>query len=958
MVVAIAWGLCGCGRGTTEADRPGTLPSPNPALQALDLSEPLHPTTGDGPIEIRAAQNESANFSLQITNVFAAESPRLRIGLFRKSDGAILAPDDVTAYQVLSMPVVLDPVSVRRTGWNSATRHVPSALLPVAISRGTIDLGSLRNPTRPTDPSAHPNGAAVSLWMEIHVRSDASPGDYVALCNLRDRAGRATGPTLPLKLTVYDFALPPERHLQIVGVLDWDRLAALYPKEFSGVLTPNVINRGDPHYRKTVALLDRVEQLGREHHVAFYVPGLRPTVKWPAGEPPQLDWTEFDSLVGPWLKGDAFPDHSPIPYWPLPAAEHLRQYDSGSRISYWTQVAAHFDQNGWLSRSPIDLNATTVGSNAPKDLAAEASRLLAANSAVRVTVPLDDRQLTAEAAGMPPSDRGRVIVAADGFVSTRQSSIPLNGVESDEHWLRVDSQSNSAMADEPDSCALAWLAFLRSAALIVADGPLPGVDSGDDASSAIASPWFYPGSWFGMKEPVATVQLKWCRRAQQDYEYLWLARQRGDGDGALHVARLILKPVELADGQTIDPSYSLIGGSANPNAWRAARQLLAETILLHAPGKPIDAKDRRALEIRAMQWAQPEERPLVLARTSQWTVGVARKDRLGTRQNNWLDLRLGLEIYNAAEPHAEPNELAWGALPRDSGWEASREPTTRPALPAGEIQPASLSASVNLDKLSSAGGKPLEVQFVNGFTKVHTSTQIRLPVAISEKKDEPMKLDGQLDEWTSADAIQDGPLVLMSSRPGLQSQQLQPAAGTARLYSGWSDEHFYLAFALENLSPPETSAHNDVYYQARRAWGEDLCEVIIQPVYADGTLGRVLYVVCKPTGAIWVQRKGDSDWQLDSGTAVRFGTVASADRHWNGELAIPWSLLTRGKKAFPTLLRFNFSLHRQQTCESSSWCGPVDFGADEKLMGVLYLKAPKAAGIAEFSPGLRRDAEP
>ena len=946
--------VCGCGRAATEADRPGTLPPPNPALQTLDLSEPLHPTTDDGPIEIRAAQNESASFSLQITNVFASQAPQLRIGLFRKSDGARIAPEDVTAYQVLSMPVVLDPVSVRRTGWNSATRHAPSALLPVAIDRGMIDLGALRNPTRPTDPATHPNGSAVSIWLDVHVRSDARPGEYGTTCDLIDRTGRTSAPALPLKLTVYEFALPAERHLQIVGALDWNRLAALFPTEFGNVLTPNLINRGDPHYRKLVALLDRIELLGREHNVSFYVPGLRPTVKWPAGEAPQLDWSDFDSLVKPWFRGDAFPDHKPIACWPLPAAEHLRQYDTRSRIGYWTQVAAHFDQNGWLERSPIHLNPTIVGSTAPDDIEAEASRLLALSSPVHIMLPLDDQQLALKPAGIAPVDRSRVIAAGNGFVATRQTG----NVEFPRHWLPIDTAANSAMATEPDTCALGWLAFLRSADLLVADGAMPNVDSAADAPSATASPWFYPGSWFGVKEPVPTVQLKWCQRAQQDYEYLWLAGQRGDGDGALHVARLIVKPVELAELQSDDPSYSLISGSANPSAWRRARQLLAETILLHTPGKPIDAHERRALEIRAMQWAQPQERPLVLARSSQWTVGAPRKDRLGMRHDNWLDLRLALDIYNAAEPHAEPNDLGWGPAPRDSGWLMPGQSTTQPAIAAGQIQPAVLSASVDLDKLAPAGGKPLEVDLVNGFTKVHSPTQIRLPVAVSEKKDDPVKLDGRLDEWASADAIQDGPLVLMSNRPGLQSQTLQPAAGTARLYSAWSDERFYLAFALENLSPPEASAHNDVYYQARRAWGEDLCEVLLQPVYADGTIGQALYVVCKPTGAIWVQRKGDSDWQLDTATAVRFGTVASADRHWNGELAIPWSLLTRGKKAFPMMLRFNFSQHCKQTCESSSWCGPVDFGADEKLMGVLYLKSPKTTDVAAFSSGTRRDVEP
>ena len=66
---------------------------------------------------------------------------------------------------------------------------------------------------------------------------------------------------------------------------------------------------------------------------------------------------------------------------------------------------------------------------------------------------------------------------------------------------------------------------------------------------------------------------------------------------------------------------------------------------------------------------------------------------------------------------------------------------------------------------------------------------------------------------------------------------------------------------------------------------------------------------------------------------------------WTGEMAIPWRLLLNDSPNKPQLLRFNFIQHFQNTGESASWAGPIDFDQDDGFMGLLYLR--------EFgSPGL------
>jgi hypothetical protein len=945
---ALAVGLAGC-RGGRPKTGSNSISS-RTLLQPLDLSDPIRPQVDAASIELRAARNEWTSFALQVDDVSAARPMSVRIGDLTSSDGATVPAASLEAYQILPMPVQVNPGYVRHTGLNSANRSIPQALLSANAKNGVIDLAPLRDATQPTNPAAHPNGGTVRLWVDLHVPQYAAAGEYGGACELADAAGRPIGAAVPIKLTVYDFALPEARHLQMIGTLDWDRLGALYPDLFGDTITPSLINRGDPRYRQSIAALDQMMALSHERRAALVIPGLRPTVKWPAGAPPQVDWREFDALIRPWMSGESFADRVPLQYWPLPAAPSLDRFDPKSRADYWAQAAGHFDQLGWLDRAPVWLrspsSATATEPDAPS-IADEAARVLSAYPRVSVAVPLRDDQLAAQAGAVPTGDAERVITTGAPLVSSVAAPAVNVAVQNRRHWMRTDLPGlvpyAGAGADERDVRLWAWLAFLRRADLILWDEVLPTVDSADQPADPNTLTWFYPGKWFGVAGPVPTIQLEWLRRAQQDYEYLWLAAQRGEVINALQMARLITKPVEIRPGQAADPEYALLTGTTSQHAWDRAQELLAEAILLRKPGQAADEAKQRALYIETLQWAQPQERPQLLARGAQWTYQGPRKSGEGRATGNWAHLNLALDIYNASDATPDKDALAWSPPPPQSGWEIRPQPVEVPRLQTYHVQPATLTADFDLNRASPDALQPLGLSFINGFTKVPYALQVRVPVAVSDRREGPLALDGNLDDWTDADALQDGPLVLMMNRPNLQAQQLQFAGGTEKVYSSWGRDNFYLAFSLDGLSPVEHAAHNDVYYQARRAWGEDLCEALIQPVYGDNSLGPVLHVVFKPNGADWVERK-ESDkpnagvWRAAAGAEIRYTTLSS-DNRWRGEAAIPWALINAAGKESPVMLRFNFCQHRQRNCESASWCGPVDFGRDDSLMGVLYLRS-------------------
>jgi hypothetical protein len=228
-----------------------------------------------------------------------------------------------------------------------------------------------------------------------------------------------------------------------------------------------------------------------------------------------------------------------------------------------------------------------------------------------------------------------------------------------------------------------------------------------------------------------------------------------------------------------------------------------------------------------------------------------------------------------------------------------------------------------------------------------------LPVAATERLEgRRIVTDGRFDEWDDADLVHSGPLVQMLSRPQVQSQEIRSATTTSRVYTAWAEDNFYVAFALGGITPDNLlkGSQNFVDYESRRAWGEDLCGVLIQAVFDDNSVGPVLHVVCKPSG-LWVERKLDArlnanPWQPLEGTGVRYRAVIDKDKSdWRGELAIPWRAVCDADRGVPTLLRFNFMQHRTSTGESASWAGPVDFGRDDSFTGVLYLREARAPGM-------------
>jgi hypothetical protein len=454
---------------------------------------------------------------------------------------------------------------------------------------------------------------------------------------------------------------------------------------------------------------------------------------------------------------------------------------------------------------------------------------------------------------------------------------------------------------------------------------------------------------------VPTVQLKWLLRAQQDYEYLYLARQRGQTVNAIVMSRLLTKPVEIQPNQVTDPTYALMVGTTDPSIWSSAFELLVRNILLNEPGQTPRPNDVSALDLAMSRWTIPQERPVLMARTTQWTRDTLTPGNAAGAGNgggafaagDWISLRLGVDIYNASDNRPDQNTLQWTAA--YDGFQLSPRPSPLAALATYNVRRFNLEARVDPTKVKHANRIPHEITFTNGYNGQRSAIQVVLPAGVSDRREGGLVIDGSLGDWSEEDAIQNGPMVQMFDRPTVQAGLIRQASTPTSLFTGWADENFYLAFRVSGIAGGERGARNFVNYQFRRAWGEDLEQLIVQPVYADNTAGPVLHVVVKPNGSVWTERKGDArlladPWQPFEGAGLRFAGTLDGDL-WRGELAIPWSAITESGKPRPTLLRMNFAQHIGRTGETASWAGPVDFGRDDSFTGVLLVRDPETPGM-------------
>ncbi len=903
-------------------------------MVAIDLSNPANPQSLVDGARLQSPRNAWADFALELDAAQLPNRPILRL--------ADLGPDvQLTAYQILPAAVDLnDAQYIRQTGQPAGATTLPRALLPLMTRSTSVDLSSLRDPAHPADPNLHPQQGPVLIWIDVHVDAGASTGDHTGTCQVQDARGGESAGCAAVHLTIADLTLPTESHLHFAVDLNWQSLATLDDPAIQAI-QPRLLRRSDPRDSAAIAQLDQCIELGHENKTDLFVTGLQPIVKWPLGKAPEVFWTDFDSLVSPWFTGLAFADHQPIGFWPLPEPDSLSQFEPAAQTQYWHQAAEHFDQRMWLDRSPVVLKNDTIGDVNPAqaiELSAQARQILSSHPRIGVQLPMPQDQIELmsdqNSAGVAANTAQRIYATAPGLISPSPIRNWPDGTLPPRHWID-GAKSPAGLFNQQSVRLLAWLAFSRDASLVQMGSALPA-----ESASVNALPLIFPASCYHTNAPLPSLGLKWLRSAEQDYECLWLAAQHHDRDASMAICGLVTRSLQLQPVQANESLFDLLAGTTEPGVCEQARELLIGRLVHHAA-----ATD--PIELQTLRWQLDRQKLALVPDGVKWMWNLP-PDSPGNSPGNSIDAKVdagnminatvSVDLFNPVEPTALGSQLQW--LLTNPAWEADADGVEVPPLGSNQVRTLQATARFNLNQITDQARQPVELRFADGSQNV--GCRLMLPVATSLRRDRPIHLDGSLEEWTAGDAIVfDQPMVKMLDRRSIQTGDLQMSSQKTSLFSGWSADNLYLAFRLAGVTTADLrSTRNFVDYNQGRAWGEDLCELLIQPIYADNSTGPTLHIVAKPGGE-WVEQQigPEQNWQPFEASGVRYASGVDANEQiWRGELAIPWRAINAPNHGRPALLRFNFIQHINSTGESASWAGPMDQSRDCKMAGLVMVR--------------------
>lgn len=532
------------------------LPSRGSAAQVWTAiaTEKIRPATSaraETSARITAARNEFEAFQIVVTG--AAENVRATVGPLQ-GPGTI---DAVRLYREAHLNLTQASAADGGTGW------WPDALVP--------DVDEIAHEKRNAFPFRVLANESKPIWVEVFVPPDAKPGEYSGEVNVTWDGGAAT---VPVRLTVWSFALPSKASLKTAFSLQYGALPSAHGVSGDAFST----------------LRARYGQMGLDHRITLG--------KIDDGN---RDLDHYSTFHGPAIDGSAPTD--------LAGAQLSTVQFLGGSGDY-AAWANYFRANGWFDRlfqytcdePPITCAWSDIPARAAQARAADPEfRTLVTTSiqaadanrvtdAIDIIVPvinyLDDKAGNGQHAGNQRSKYDAFLAKSPRKEVWSYQSCMSHGCggtvnmgspsESDRYFTGWPSYMVDASAVR--ARAMDWLSFkYRLTGELyweTAFAFAPG--GGNDAwtnqyffSGNGDGTLFYPGTPAKIggttHVPVASIRLKMKREGMEDYEYLKLLEDLGDGETA------------RAEADALFPNaYST---EIDPNDLMAARERIARRIV-------------------------------------------------------------------------------------------------------------------------------------------------------------------------------------------------------------------------------------------------------------------------------------------------------------------------------------------------------------------------------------------
>ncbi len=287
-----------------------------------DDPEPDQPTQA---VQIHAARNEFEPFQIVLhAGTLDVEGIDIDVTDLQNQAGARIDRDNVCIYFEpyinLKMPSSID----------GASGEWPDALIP-RIDR-------YKHEKRNAFPFTLRAGRNQPVWLDVYVPASAAPGLYHGEVQV-SAAGRLAF-RIPVELDVWSFVLPSTSSL--ATSFGFNGMGAMH-QHFGKYTNDRQLYEISFLYEKA-ALWHRISMHGRS--------GIPPATTV-SGEKLQVNWTDFDNELRPFMEGKVFSSGEAL-YGARATSAGVRTppalKTSEQQIQFWRQAAEHFRKTGWMDR--------------------------------------------------------------------------------------------------------------------------------------------------------------------------------------------------------------------------------------------------------------------------------------------------------------------------------------------------------------------------------------------------------------------------------------------------------------------------------------------------------------------------------------------------------------------------------------------------------------------------------
>ena len=298
----------------------GVAPATRKVLPADDVPDAVI-------AELHAARGEWEAFQLVIVDPAGATGLNVELSDLSGPDGASIAASQARLYREWFLDVqVGSPGQVSLHERDPGL--YPDPLIPLEDPWGDAPAGA------PFDLAP---GEVGVVFVDLFVPRDAVPGEYSGT------AAVAGGPVIDVRLTVWPFQLPAERTVATSFAFSYN-----IPGKFHGG------SEGDDAANYP-AILHRYYEALHEHRIdPTRVVGPVDFEFDEQGQLQDVDWTEYDAAVEPWMDGSKFDDGVGVTRFDVArfSPGHPGGLDSEEILAAGA-LARHLDERGWWDRAYV-----------------------------------------------------------------------------------------------------------------------------------------------------------------------------------------------------------------------------------------------------------------------------------------------------------------------------------------------------------------------------------------------------------------------------------------------------------------------------------------------------------------------------------------------------------------------------------------------------------------------------